>query len=336
MPNQIWRYSGDLAEVVDGKIESAAVAVRSTLSSSPWLPDSFRPSPPPPNPILIVGASRFEIVQGWIVRNRVVLGVGAAVLGLVSYRVYRTARNHRKSRKARRSRRNGGRVEVVVIAGSPDLPLTKSLALDMERKGFMVYIVCGGPEDEACVQNFSRPDIRSLTIDVTNVSVKFYAPWPPVAALHDLTVLLASFRHPRHRALRRLPQIALYPRPEGATRPPLPQSHHAHPGPQLPDLAHSHHTTQQLRRRLQHPHPPPHRHHPGLPPPPHRPPRPRGREEHAAKGDGLHPVHHILHQPALPRPGSHRLLRPDGLHRGADGGAPPPLHPRHAHAARHL
>lgn len=173
MPNQIWRYSGDLADVIDGKIESAAGTVRSTLSSTPWIPDAFRPSPPPPEPIFIVDATRFEKVQGWIVKNRVAVGVGAVVLGLISYRVYKSARNHRKSRKARRSRRNGGRVEVVVIAGSPDLPLTKSLALDMERKGFMVYIVCGGSEDEACVHNFSRSDIRPLTIDVTNVSVKF-------------------------------------------------------------------------------------------------------------------------------------------------------------------
>lgn len=174
LPNQIWRYSGDLADVVDGKIETAATAVRSTLSSVPWLPDAFRPAPPPPTPILVVDASRFERVQGWIVKNRVVIGVGTLVLGLLSYRVYKSTRNLRKSRKARRSKRNGGRVEVVVIAGSPDLPLTKSLALDMERKGFMVYVVCSSSEDEACVQSFSRPDVRPLTIDVTDVSVESY------------------------------------------------------------------------------------------------------------------------------------------------------------------
>lgn len=172
MPNQIWRYSGDIADYVDGSIDKAAVAVRTTLSSSPWLPDGLRPEPPPPAPIVIVDASRLEKVQQWFIRNKVALGVGAVVLGLISYRVYKTTRNHRKSRKAGRSKRNGGRVEIVVIAGSPDLPLTKSLALDMERKGFMVYVVCGGPEDETCVREFARADVRPLTIDVTNVSIK--------------------------------------------------------------------------------------------------------------------------------------------------------------------
>ncbi|SPO07695.1 uncharacterized protein DNG_10390 [Cephalotrichum gorgonifer] len=168
LPNQIWRYSGDVADFVDGQIEKVADVVRTTLSSSPWIPDNIRPSPPPQNPILIVDASRLGMLQAWVVRNKVVIGVGAVALGLISYRVYKNTRHHRKSRKARRSKRNGGRVEVVVIAGSPDLPLTKSLALDLERKGFMVYIVCGGSEDESCVQNISRPDIRSLTVDVTN------------------------------------------------------------------------------------------------------------------------------------------------------------------------
>ena len=58
---------------------------------------------------------------------------------------------------------------MVIIAGSPSLPLTRSLSLDLERKGFVVFIVSNGPEDEIMVQNLSRPDIRSLTIDTTDV-----------------------------------------------------------------------------------------------------------------------------------------------------------------------
>jgi NAD(P)-dependent dehydrogenase (short-subunit alcohol dehydrogenase family) len=60
-------------------------------------------------------------------------------------------------------------MEVVVIAGSPALPLTRSLSLDMERKGFIVFIVAGSHEDESMIQNLSRPDIRPLSIDITDV-----------------------------------------------------------------------------------------------------------------------------------------------------------------------
>ena len=60
----------------------------------------------------------------------------------------------------------------MVIAGSPTLPLTKSLALDMERRGFIVFIVCNAVEDESMVSNLSRPDIRPLSIDITDVGVQ--------------------------------------------------------------------------------------------------------------------------------------------------------------------
>lgn len=60
-------------------------------------------------------------------------------------------------------------MEVVVIAGSPALPLTRSLSLDLERKGFIVFVVSNSHEEEIMVQNLSRPDIRPLSIDITNV-----------------------------------------------------------------------------------------------------------------------------------------------------------------------
>jgi hypothetical protein len=68
-------------------------------------------------------------------------------------------------------------MEVVVIAGSPSLPLTRSLSLDMERKGFIVFIVCNCVEDEMAVQNLSRPDIRALSIDTTDVRTYLVAPF---------------------------------------------------------------------------------------------------------------------------------------------------------------
>ncbi|PHH70095.1 hypothetical protein CDD83_5518 [Cordyceps sp. RAO-2017] len=38
----------------------------------------------------------------------------------------------------------------------------------MERRGFVVYVVCNAAEDEALVHAFARPEIRPLTIDTTN------------------------------------------------------------------------------------------------------------------------------------------------------------------------
>ncbi|GAO13513.1 hypothetical protein UVI_02016110 [Ustilaginoidea virens] len=111
--------------------------------------------------------TRLERLQDWVARHKVITGVVVVACGVALVKGYRTGRSLRKTRRARRAR-NGGRAEVVVVAGSPTLPLTKSLSLDLERRGFIVYIVCGVTEDEAVVRGLSRPDIRPLSIDTTN------------------------------------------------------------------------------------------------------------------------------------------------------------------------
>ncbi|KAI1850914.1 hypothetical protein JX266_003579 [Neoarthrinium moseri] len=167
LPNQIRRYSTDVADYVDKTVDKAADSVRDSLASVAWLPDYIRPSPPRPPPVAIVPMTAYEKLQDWVSRHKILTGVMVLGVTYVTYKAVRTSKSMRKSRRAKRAK-NGGRLEVVVIAGSPTLPLTKSLSLDMERKGFIVYVVCGSLEEEVMVQNLSRPDIRPLGIDITD------------------------------------------------------------------------------------------------------------------------------------------------------------------------
>ena len=96
------------------------------------------------------------------------VGFVVVTTGFVAYRTYKSTARWSKTRRARRSR-SGGRMDVVVIAGSPALPLTRSLSLDLERKGFVVFVVANSHEDENMVQHLARPDIRPLSIDITDV-----------------------------------------------------------------------------------------------------------------------------------------------------------------------
>jgi NAD(P)-dependent dehydrogenase (short-subunit alcohol dehydrogenase family) len=128
-----------------------------------------RPTPRTLSPVTIVTASRLDKLRRWAAENRLALSAGVFVVGVLSYRVYANAYGYHKKRKAGRSARNGGRVDVVLIAGgAPDLPLTRSLALDLERKGFIVYVVCSCCEDEEFIKSLSRPDIRAFPFDVTD------------------------------------------------------------------------------------------------------------------------------------------------------------------------
>lgn len=113
--------------------------------------------------------SRLERAQDWVARHKILTGVVVVVCGTVVYQGFQRSRYLKKTRRAKKAR-NGGRTEVVVIAGSPTLPLTKSLSLDMERRGFIVYVVCNASEDESMVHAFARSDIRPLSIDTTDVS----------------------------------------------------------------------------------------------------------------------------------------------------------------------
>ncbi|KAK3935922.1 hypothetical protein QBC46DRAFT_396333 [Diplogelasinospora grovesii] len=168
LPHDIQRYSGNVADFIDQHVEKIADSIRDTLAASPWVPESIRPRPPPPPmPILALPTSTYEKVQDWFSRHKILTGVVILVTGVVVYRTYRSSTLGRKTRRARRAR-NGGRLDVVVIAGSPTLPLTRSLSLDLERKGFIVFVVSTSPEDEVMVHNLSRPDIRPLTIDITD------------------------------------------------------------------------------------------------------------------------------------------------------------------------
>ncbi|KAI1265018.1 DUF1776-domain-containing protein [Xylariaceae sp. FL1019] len=168
LPTHIHQYSGNVAEYVDKAVDQAASSVRDALAASPWLPDMARPrATPKPPPVQIVPLSTWERMQDWVVRHKILTGVIVCAFGYTTYRVVRQSRLLRKSRRAKRAK-NGGRLEVVVIAGSPSLPLTRLLALDLERKGFIVYIVCNTIDDELLVQNLSRPDIKGLSIDITD------------------------------------------------------------------------------------------------------------------------------------------------------------------------
>ncbi|KAF4125206.1 protein of unknown function DUF1776 [Geosmithia morbida] len=184
IPLYLRRYTDDVASFIDQHVDHAAHYVRDTISSQAWIPDSVKPRPPPPPPAA-AAASRLQAVQDWIANHKIITGVVVLACGTIAYKGYQHNQSMRKIRRAKRAR-NGGRTEVVVIAGSASLPLTKSLALDMERRGFVVYIVCNAAEDESTVSSLSRRDIRPLTIDTTDVSLPFPSPPPTLFQKHML------------------------------------------------------------------------------------------------------------------------------------------------------
>lgn len=51
--------------------------------------------------------------------------------------------------------------------------MTRSIAADLERRGFIVYVTVFSEEEEHIVQSENRSDIRALYLDLTTVSHDF-------------------------------------------------------------------------------------------------------------------------------------------------------------------
>ena len=91
-----------------------------------------------------------------------------AFVGTGAFIVWRRRRADRAKRRAKRAK-NGARTEVVVLAGSPHSPLTRAMSLELERRGFIIYIPVNSVTEEQVVQGESRADIRALNLDITSV-----------------------------------------------------------------------------------------------------------------------------------------------------------------------
>lgn len=179
VPRHVQRFSNDIANYVEDHVDRVARTLRDTLASADWIPESARPRPvaraPEPSPVAALPGGVYARVQEWVLKNKVfttaiVAGVGASV-----YMVQRRKALYNKKRRAKRGT-NGARLEVVVISGSMNEPLVRSLALDLERRGFIVFIVCDDIQEELRVQSEGRSDIRPLVINVSTSKVSLSNP----------------------------------------------------------------------------------------------------------------------------------------------------------------
>ncbi|KUL87459.1 hypothetical protein ZTR_04531 [Talaromyces verruculosus] len=165
IPHDVKRYSAEVADTIDRHVDHAASVIKETLTVyfPNVLPAGSRNVPalrrPPPKSVT-------DRVCDWVMRNRAWAAAFVAFFGTgaVLYLGSRTFDN--KKRRARRAG-NGARKEIVVIAGSPHEPMTRAIAEDLERRGFIVYVVVQSAEEEHTIQMQNRSDIRALHLDLT-------------------------------------------------------------------------------------------------------------------------------------------------------------------------
>ncbi|KXT15671.1 hypothetical protein AC579_6116 [Pseudocercospora musae] len=150
----------DIVNDVEAHFDSVASTLRHHFSNKP-LQFPTRTPPPPPTP--------YEHIERWISKHKPLTAaiVAFAVAGSVASYIYiRSQKLHRK-RRARKSS-SGARTDIVVVSGAVANPLTSALYLDLERRGFVVYVVANTAEDERYIRSQSRADLIPLTLDLVD------------------------------------------------------------------------------------------------------------------------------------------------------------------------
>lgn len=152
------RQYNETAEVIERHFETVADQIRD------WIPRRMQHIVPPPPPKKSLPASYLSSLQSWAIKHKALSAGLVAFVGTGAVYLFIQRRAYRQKRRARRTA-TGARTEVAVLAGSATSPLTLALALDLERRGYIVYVVTHSHEDAQHVRNQSRVDILPLNLD---------------------------------------------------------------------------------------------------------------------------------------------------------------------------
>ncbi|GAB7365514.1 hypothetical protein MBLNU230_g6587t1 [Neophaeotheca triangularis] len=153
----------DIANDVERHFEQVALQLRD------WIPSDSTFARQPPKPRRLPPPTTFQLVQNWISSHRALTAAILAFVTTGSIGTFIYIRNNKpKKRRARRSP-SGARTDVVILAGSAAAsPVTSALSLDLERRGFIVYVVASTAEDEHYIRSQQRADVLPLRLDLTD------------------------------------------------------------------------------------------------------------------------------------------------------------------------
>ncbi|KAI5295631.1 hypothetical protein KEM52_000763 [Ascosphaera acerosa] len=175
LPEDIRFWSNELANNVDQGIDALARGVKDALDRAAWLPDAIRRSggrQSPARPPRASGHALVARVYDWCMQHQAWSAAAAAFVLTGAVMVYGTKILHgSRKRKARRAG-NGARKEIIIVVGSPHDAMTTMVALDLERRGFIVFVTTSSVTEERLVRYENREDIIPLPIDLSTVRLR--------------------------------------------------------------------------------------------------------------------------------------------------------------------
>lgn len=166
-------YSANyILDTIDKQIDNFASSIRNVFSSSSWLPDSIKPPPPPPL-YLPANQTYIQAVADWISRHKAITAALVAFMSTGGILVWHQKIQKSKKRRARRTN-NGARKDVIVVAGEVGSLLLRSLVADLEKRGFIVYVIVKSIEEEDAIREEAegKADVRPFLVDANEVRLE--------------------------------------------------------------------------------------------------------------------------------------------------------------------
>lgn len=118
-------------------------------------------------------------ITAWVNENKILTAVlVSTITGGSLFYLYKASRGEAPGPRVLRSRHkrvarkaeNGGRIEIVVLVGSPAEPLTRTIATDLDRRGYIIYWTAASREEEELVLRERSEDIIPLRIGANDMS----------------------------------------------------------------------------------------------------------------------------------------------------------------------
>ncbi|KAI5284140.1 hypothetical protein KEM54_001564 [Ascosphaera aggregata] len=188
LPTDIKQWSSDLADSFDHSIDRFAWKIKDVLLNQEWIPDTLRSGNFRPFSQIHTQQNRTFInsLYDWCMEHQAYPAAVAAFVLTGVVMVYGNQILFRsRKRKARRAG-NGARKEIVIVAGSPHDVMTRMIALDLDRRGFIVFVTTASVTEERLVRGENREDIIPLTIDLTYTDRDQSEIHPSLQHIHSL------------------------------------------------------------------------------------------------------------------------------------------------------
>ncbi len=163
--NEVETFQEYVSSSVLGGVQHVAewseIIIRHILQS-PYAPEFLKTKELAPTPPM----SLLQFMRKWIDDHKAAVGIMLAGTGLVGMTILWHAETRPRHLRGRsRVSVSGDRRHIVVIAPPSESFWSRHLALDLVRRGFLVFVACATDVQEASVRSESKPNIRPIRLD---------------------------------------------------------------------------------------------------------------------------------------------------------------------------